>query len=297
MEVGSMSGLLPLIVIQGPTASGKTRLAIELAKRFNGEIICADSRTVYKYMDIGTAKPTPLERKIVPHWGLDIVEPGTRFTAADFKEYAVTKIQEIRAREHVPFLVGGTGLYIDGVVFNYTFGSNANDVLRKEFDTYSIEELQNYCIKNNIDIPENKNNKRYLIRAIEQKSEPLSVSSVPIDSSIIVGIATEKDNLRERIQQRTEQLFECNVVEESIKLGEMYGWDNEAMTGNIYRLVKSYLDDEQTLAEIKEKNTTLDWRLAKRQLTWMRRNPYIQWMPLDEAEHYLSNILVATHKS
>ena len=101
---------LPLVVIVGPTASGKTALAIKLAEQCGGEIICADSRTVYKEMDVGTAKPTAAEQHQVPHWGLDLVRPDQRFTAADFKLYAEQKIKEIRERGHIPFVVGGTGL-------------------------------------------------------------------------------------------------------------------------------------------------------------------------------------------
>ena len=125
-----MTEQLPLVVIVGPTASGKTGLAIELAEKYNGEIICADSRTIYRGMDIGTAKPTLKERQGVVHWGLDLVEPGEAFSAADFKAYADDKIANIRSREKVPFLVGGTGLYIDAVIFNYQFGTTADPVLR-----------------------------------------------------------------------------------------------------------------------------------------------------------------------
>ncbi len=297
MEADSVKGELPLIVIQGPTASGKTKLAIELAIAFKGEIISADSRTIYRYMDIGTAKPTLVERSLVPHWGLDIVDPGGRFSAADFHKYAMAKIKEIRGRGHIPFLVGGTGLYVDAVVFNYMFTSRADPEQRRLLEKYSVSELQVYCIRNNIEMPENRNNKRYLIRCIEQKNSPKPVKSAPLDTTIIVGIATGKDILRQRIAHRTEHIFESNVVDEAIRLGKIYGWDNEAMTGNIYRLVKLYLDKAATLAEIKERNTTLDWRLAKRQLTWMRRNSLITWMSLHDAKHYLSNILAATDKT
>ena len=107
---------LPLIVILGPTASGKTGYAINLAQRIDGEIVCADSRTVYRGMDVGTAKPTKCEQEMVPHWGLDLAEPNERFTLYDFQQYAYTKIAEIRGRQHVPMLVGGTGLYIDSVI-------------------------------------------------------------------------------------------------------------------------------------------------------------------------------------
>lgn len=281
----------PLVVIVGPTASGKTALAMTLAKRFGGEIICADSRTVYKYMDIGTAKPTSEERAIVPHWGLDLVEPGERFTAADFKRYAEQKITQIRTRDHVPFLVGGTGLYVDAILFDYQFGTQGDVSRRAELEGLTIEMLQEYCIKNNIELPENTKNKRYLVRAIEQHGVNKQRSNEPISTSIIVGIATERNVLRTRIERRSEQLFEHGVVEEAIKLGKKYGWHSEAMTGNIYPLVRQYLDGQLTMYEEQQKFVTLDWRLAKRQLTWLRRNQYIQWKSLDDAEHYLSDIL------
>ena len=289
--------IVPLIVITGPTASGKTSLAIELADRYGGEIICADSRTVYKGMDIGTAKPTAEEQARVPHWGLDLVEPNERFTAADFKRYASAKMEEIRERGKVPFLVGGTGLYIDGVIFDYQFGPKADEEVRAELERMSIDELREYCRNHNISLPENSWNKRYVVRAIEQKSINEKRKVEPISSSIIVGIATDRDALRTRIAHRAEQIFDDTVVEEAIKLGKKYGWDSEAMTGNIYPLIHSYLLGEATLKEIKDKFTTLDWRLAKRQMTWLKRNPYIEWLSVSDAEHYLSDILASVRKS
>jgi len=282
---------LPLIVIVGPTASGKTALAVDLAKKFNGEIICADSRTIYKGMNVGTAKPTPEERKGVPHWGLDLVEPGERFTAADFQQYAYNKIDEIRNRGRIPFLVGGTGLYIDGVIFDYAFNGRYSPKLRKELSQLSVEELNNYCIKNNIIQPENNRNKRYLIRAIERESTDQKRNNRPLSASIIVGIATEKDILQTRIRKRAEQLFDDGVVEEATILGEKYGWESEAMTGNIYSLVREYLDGNLTASELKEKFVIKDWQLAKRQLTWFRRNPFIKWGTLEVIIAYLVSVL------
>jgi tRNA dimethylallyltransferase len=277
----------PLVIIVGPTASGKTALAIEAARRFDGEIICADSRTVYKGMDIGTAKPTTQERAGVPHWGLDLVEPNESFTAADFKAYAESKIEEIRARGHTPFLVGGSGLYVDAVLFDYQFGSVADPALRRELEAMDLDELHEYCKNNSVLLPENSKNKRYVIRAIEQKSINVKRSKEPISNSIVVGIATDRDVLRQRIDKRAEQLFDDGVVEEATILGKKYGWSSEAMTGNIYPLVHAYLEGDLSFDEIKDKFTTLDWRLAKRQLTWLRRNPYIHWAELDEAKRYL----------
>lgn len=284
---------LPLIVIVGPTASGKSSVAMDLAKAFNGEIICADSRTIYKYMDIGTAKPSAKDQAEVPHWGLDLVEPGEVFTAADFKEYANKKIAEIRKRGHIPLLVGGSGLYVDGVIFDYTFAQAAPE-LRDQLEKLSLEELKNYCADNNIKLPENHQNRRYVIRAIERQNYHTTRLLEPIDNTIIVGIATERDTLRQRIQARSEQLFEHGMVEEAILLGKKYGWDSEAMTGNIYKLVKQYIDDQLTQDELKQKNAIVDWRLAKRQLTWFKRNPFIHWLPLNEVYKYVEHRLVDT---
>jgi len=291
MATGDLKNELPLVVIVGPTASGKTSLAIELAKKYDGEIICADSRTIYKGMDTGTAKPTPAERAAVPHWGLDLVEPGEPFSAAAFKDYALRKIEEIRERRRIPFLVGGSGLYVDSVVFDYQFSSPSDLVHRRELEALSLQELQKYCIENNISLPENSKNKRYVVRAIERQNTLLKRRTEPISKSIIVGIATDRDVLRQRIKDRAEQIFDDNVVEEATLLGEKYGWDNEAMTGNIYPLIRQYLSKEMTFDQMKEKFATADWRLAKRQLTWLRRNPYIQWFSLEEARAYLNRRL------
>lgn len=280
----------PLIVITGPTASGKTSLALDLAERFDGEIICADSRTVYKEMDIATAKPSASERARVPHWGLDLVEPGERFTVADFKAYADEKITDIRNRGKVPFLVGGTGLYVDAVVFNYKFGETDLN-LRAELENMSIEQLQERCVDDNIKVPLNNKNRRHLVRAIERGSEYSQGSDELLDNTIVVGISTDRDELRERISKRTEQLFADGMVNEAIMLGKKYGWGSQAMTSNAYPLIKQHIDgaiDERTLHE---KYRTVDWRLAKRQLTFMKRNKHIKWLSLKDAKNYLTIIL------
>lgn len=281
----------PLIVIVGPTASGKTALAIELAERFKGEIICADSRTVYKGMNIGTAKPNKEERQRVPHWGIDLVEPGEYFSAAFFKEYANNKIQEIRSRGSVPFLVGGTGLYIDAILFDYEFGGVADPILRAQLEKWPVEELYKYCYYNNIELPQNYLNKRYVIRAIEQNSINTKRQQAPLNASIIVGITTPRDELRKRIQLRSEQLFQQGVVEEAIVLGKKYGWENEAMKGNIYPLIHKYVKGEFSLEEVKERFAIADWRLAKRQMTWLKRNPFIWWGSLTEVRSHLLAVL------
>jgi tRNA dimethylallyltransferase len=287
---------LPLVVIVGPTASGKSATAMSIAKEFGGEIICADSRTVYKNMDVGTAKPSQQDQAEVPHWGLDLVEPGEVFTAADFKKYALKKIHEVRNRGHVPLLVGGTGLYVDGVIFDYEFGDPQPE-LRKKLEGLSIDALKQYCTNNNIKLPENDQNRRYVIRAIEQKNINNKRLSAPIANTLIVGITTNRDELRARIAKRSEQLFENGMVEEAKMLGEKYGWNSEAMTGNIYPLVKQFLDGELTEDELKQKFKTADWRLAKRQITYLKRNQFIHWKSLDDAYLFIKKQLMLPTKS
>jgi tRNA dimethylallyltransferase len=283
----------PLIVIVGPTASGKSALAMKLAEQFGGEIICADSRTVYKGMDIGTAKPSAEDQARVPHHGLDLVEPGERFSAVDFKNYATETIADIRARGKIPFLVGGTGLYVDAVIFDYQFGQ-ADPELREKLEALSLKELHQYCKDNNVKLPENEKNRRYVIREIERKNDSGARLQEPQQNTIIVGITTNEDILRKRIQERSEHLFESGVVEEARALGDKYGWENEAMTGNIYRIIRDLLDEEITQDEAERLNEIADWQLTRRQLSWLRRNPFIKWLELDYAEKYLVRKLAET---
>lgn len=275
----------PLVVIIGPTASGKSAAAIKLAQKLGGELICADSRTIYKCMDIGTAKPSAEDRALVPHWGLDLVEPGTRFTAADFKDYATAKIAEVRSRGNVPIIVGGTGLYVDAVIFDYQFGyepKDSNSPQRSELELMTTEDLKRYCIDNNIPLPENANNKRHLVRQIERGGVNSNRKTSPISNTIIVGITTENDVLKQRIYKRAEQFVEDGIVEEAQKLAQKYGWESEAMTGNAYPIVKQYLDGSVTKDEMSVKFAAADWKLVKRQRTWFKRNPYIKWVNLED---------------
>lgn len=289
--------MAPLIVVVGPTASGKSAVSLELAERYNGEIICADSRTIFTHMDIGTAKPSKADQARVPHWGLDLIEPGVVFTAANFKKYAEEKIADIRARGKVPFLVGGSGLYVDAVIFDYQFGPTADPRWRAELESMSLSELHKYCIENNVILPENDQNKRYVIRAIEQKNINRERLTQPIDNTIIVGITTEKSELHARIAQRAEQLFDDGMIEEATELGQKYGWESEAMTGNIYRLVYRYLNGELNKAELKDRFIISDRQLAKRQLTWLKRNQYIHWLSRDDAHTYIAQHLASVNNS
>ena len=282
---------LPLIVIIGPTASGKTSLAIRLAKKYRGEIICADSRTVYRGMNIGTAKPSLEEQQGVSHWGLDLVDPGDSFSVSQFKDYARQKIKEIRSRGNIPFLVGGTGLYIDSVIFDFQFGAKYSKEKRANLQEMTISELQQYCVNHDVSLPENSKNKRYLIRAIERAGKKSSGLEVPLSNTIVVGITTGKQLLRQRITDRAKKMFKDGVVEETIELANNSGWCNEAMTGNVYpiikKLIEKEIDEDQAIREF----IVSDVNLVKRQLTWFRRNPFIEWGDIHSCEQYLSRVL------
>lgn len=286
----------PLIVIVGPTASGKTSLAINLAEIYGGEIICADSRTVYKDMDIGTAKPSYEDCQRVPHWGIDLVYPYEYFSAAEFKQYSLKKIEDIRSRNKIPFLVGGTGLYIDAIVFDYKFGNKSDVKKRTLLEKLTIEELWEYCSKNNIELPDNYNNKRYVIRCIEQGGINNSRKVEINNNIIVVGISTYRDNLRKRIKDRIEQFFDNNVVEEARILGKIYGWDNRAMSGNIYPILHKYIDNKINIEEAKAEIFYRDWHLAKRQMTWFRRNKNIEWLELNQVPSYIYSRMASLSK-
>lgn len=266
----------PLVVIVGPTASGKSELAIKAAKKFNGEIICADSRTIYKGMDIGTAKPSRQDRAQVKHHLLDIVYPNQAFTVADFKRLALLAINDISARGKLPIMVGGSGLYVDSVLFDYRFGEPGDTALRNELSQKTVQELQAICRHNNIEMPDNYLNKRYLVRAIElggliQQKRKLR------PNTLVVGITTDKETLKSRIESRAQQMVKDGVVTEVAKIGGKYGWDSEAMKSNIYRVFKAVVEGELTVEQGIEAFIQSDTRLVKKQNTWFKRNPEIAW--------------------
>jgi tRNA dimethylallyltransferase len=281
--------MAPLVVITGPTASGKTGLALALAEQYGGEIICADSRTIYAGMDIGTAKPTTAERARVPHHGLDVVQPGERFTAKDFQALARQAIDDIRARGKVPFLVGGTGLYIDAVVLDFKWPQQQHDPA--DFTEYPIEKLQSMIKTQRIPMPTNERNRLHLINALVRGGEAGHARDSPLENTIVVAIATDKLVLDERITTRAHEMFEQGVIEEAARLGERYGWDTIAMSSNIYPIIRRLLAGEISRQQAIEHFITRDRQLAKRQLTWLRRHDYVQWLSLADAKSYIETTL------
>jgi tRNA dimethylallyltransferase len=280
-----------MFAIVGQTASGKTDLAIKLARKFGGEIICADSRTVYRDMNIGTAKPSSVEQKNVPHWGLDLVNPGEQWTLFNFQQYAKQKIEEIRVRGKIPFLVGGSGLYVDSILFDYDLGKQSDQELRDELNKMDETDLIKLLKKRRIELPNNFHNKQYLIRAVEQNGINRRRRITIIKNAYVVGISTTKSELDERILRRAKQMVDGSLINETKNLFKKYG-DLEIFHRNAYGEAKKYLDGEiKTKAELIEKIALADRHLAKKQMTWFKRNKQIVWLTADEIENYSGNIL------
>jgi tRNA dimethylallyltransferase len=285
----------PLVVIVGPTSSGKSDLALRIAREHNGEIICADSRTVYKGMDIGTAKPSKEEQSEIRHHLLDVVEPDQPFSAARFKQLANQAIEDISRRGKLPIMVGGTGLYVDAVIFDYQFGEQADSSERERLQQLSVPELQRICSDKNIEMPFNAANKRHLIRAIELGGLPKR-TTVLRSHTIVVGISTEKIILEKRITSRVHAMIAAGILHETKELGERYGWQTEAMTGNIYRVFHEVLQGTLSEEEAIEVVSRSDLRLAKRQMTWFRRNPHIIWGDSAELEGRINSFLAVVKR-
>lgn len=255
--------MIPVIV--GPTGSGKTGISIAIAKEIDGEIISADSRTIYIGMDVGTAKPSVEERCGVKHWGFDLVEPGERFTVADWKKYAEEKIKDIRERRKVPMVVGGTGLYVDALIYDYRF----------EVDGKGYDRNRGECIKNL--------NGR--VGSLAQND----IDNYPDRQEMcagycIFGIRWEPEDLKKRLYKRAEQMFGDELYDETKQLAKKYGWDNQAMKSDVYQFAWRYLQGEITLDEAIRLSAIDDWHLAKRQLTWFKRNEKIRWLPLEKVK-------------
>lgn len=313
-----MSTLPPLIVILGPTASGKTDLAIKLAKKISAdglvsgwksaEIVCADSRTVYRRMDIGTAKPLPKIKgqgsKVpgragksgyiiqgVPHYIIDIVKPDEEFTVAQFKNLALKIIHDIHQRGKLPFLVGGTGLYISAIVDNLEIPAVPPDKkLRKKLEQqikkYGLPYLYQKLIKLDPEAKQfvSEDNPRRVIRALEvclktkKKFSLLRQQGEPLFRVLQAGVKISRPELYQKINQRTDQMIKAGLVEEVKGLGEKYSFNLPAMSGIGYRQIGLYLKNKISLNEAVELIKKDTRHYAKRQMTWFRRDKRIRWL-------------------
>lgn len=274
-----------LLIICGPTATGKTDLAFLLSKRFNGELVCADSRQVYKGMDIGTGKDFILGEKI---WLYDIVDPDEDFSASDYCQKAWIVINDIWERKKLPIIVGGTGFYIKAIVDGIdTFGIPENRKLRKNLENKDVFYLQNKLKEinpvrlskmNNSD----RNNPRRLIRAIEIaiNKEQLTnnkKNSISFDY-LMIGLTADKEILYKKIDERVEKRVKQGIIEEIQKLRKKgYSWDLPAMSALGYRQWQGYFEGKETKEKAIEKWKNAEHQYAKKQFVWFKKDKRIIW--------------------
>ena len=267
----------PLVAIVGQTASGKSALALQVAQQVGGEIISADSWTVRRELDIGTAKPSSEEQSLVPHHLLDIVSPCDDFTAVEFQRRCYEAIEDIQSRGNIPILVGGTGLYIDSVLYEYSFSPKKPAELRSTYNAMSIEQLLNEAKHRALDTSQiDIRNKRRIIRLLETDGHVPSKQPLRANTCLI-GLKTERSSLHERIEKRVDDMLSKGLEAEVKRLSELYGWDCEGLKGIGYIEWKDYFVGDQSLEQTRQRIIQATNQLAKRQQTWFKRNKDIIW--------------------
>lgn len=240
-----MESLEPIVAIVGQTGSGKSAMAMKLAQKLGGEIVCADSRTIYRELDIGSAKPSLEDQKKVPHHCLDLVDPSQSFNVADFKQAAEASIEDIRTRSKLPILVGGSGLYIDSVLYDFKFAG--------------------------ADAPRDEQNPRHVNGDVPRLRKDLP------PGVIILGLEIDSEELKFRLVERVEQMISAGMADEVRELYRKYP-GSKALLAPGYLAFKDYLSGSISIAEAKELFVRNDMKLAKRQRTWFKRNKNIHWI-------------------
>ena len=297
-----------VIVICGPTASGKTALSIELAKRINGEIISADSMQIYKDMDIGTAKPTAEEMGDIKHYLIDCISPDVRYSVADFKKDAINAIEEIVSKGKRPIVVGGTGLYVDSLIYGIDYNEvktdlNYRDYLEKVIEEKGLDHLYNKACE--ID-PEamnkiSKNDKKRICRVLEiYKSTGKTKTQLEIESRQkeskyefdVFAINMERSVLYERINKRVDIMINNGLIDEVKNLIGKYDEIPTAMQGLGYKEVVQYFDGIYSKEEMIDKIKMESRRYAKRQITWFKRNKSIHWLDATNGINKNINIIL-----
>lgn len=287
---------LPLVVIVGPTATGKTDVSIEVAKRVKGEIISADSMLIYRHMDIGTAKPTLAERQGIPHYMIDIIDPDQEYSVALYQKNVEHLITEIHGRGHLPILVGGTGLYVRSVIDHYNFIPDIVDNDFRQKLEQEAAELGADVLHRRLAAVDPKSagklhphDLRRVIRALEvyhQTGRPISdyhdLSGQPPKFHLLMfGLIRAREALYRRIEARVDQMMAAGLVEEVAGLRQKYGNMATAMQGLGYKEVAAYLAGTVSLTEAVELLKRNTRRFAKRQLTWFRPDQRIKWINLE----------------
>lgn len=285
----------PLLVICGPTAVGKSAAAVALARRIGGEIIAADSRTIYRQMDVGTAKPSPQQRALVPHHLLDVADPDEIVTVAAYRKMALAAIAEVRGRGGVPLLVGGTGLYIRAVVDGFSIPQTPPDWKLRERLEHMEERTPGalHARLMKVDPPAaariHPRNVRRLVRALEvyeHTGRPISSlqrRGDPVGSTLQIGLAMDREHLYRRIDARVDEQIAAGLIGEVERL-HARGYDRTlpALQGLGYKEIIESLDGTVTLDEAVRRLKRNTRRYAKRQYTWFRRDTRIRWVDVND---------------
>jgi len=287
-----------LVAIVGPTATGKTELSLELAEQFHGEIISGDSMQVYRGMDIGTAKAAPHELARVPHHLIDIIYPAEEYSVALFQQSATRLITEINQRGRLPFLVGGTGLYIESVTHRFQFSQSAQDPelrdrLQRIAETEGVESLHARLAAVDPITAErlHPNDVKRVIRALEiyentgckMSDYQIRAEQSPYDL-VMIGLTMERKILYQRINERVDRMIEAGLVEEVRRLLDQgYSPSLTSMQGLGYKELIPYLYGEITLEKAIQDIKKRTRHFAKRQLSWFRRMKEIQWFDVTDS--------------
>ena len=275
--------MLPrMVVLAGTNASGKSALGVKLASRFQGEIISADSRQVYRKMDLGSGKITAAEMNGVPHHLLDVVNPGQFFSMADFQRLAYEAADQILRRGHVPFLVGGTGLYIDAVADGYLLSDRAPDhSLREQLETLDTPALYRMLKKQLPSADIDPRNRHRVMRALERLAQDdyRPAGKCPRFEVLKLGVTWPREKLLERIDERLDRRLDQGMADEVRALLDQ-GISKEFLVklGLEYKYLTWYLTGEMGYEQMKEELAKAIKRFAKRQMTWFRRDPRIHWL-------------------
>jgi tRNA dimethylallyltransferase len=268
----------PLIVIVGETGSGKSELAINLAKKFEGEIVNADSLNFRKGMNIGTAKPSAADRQLITHHLIDIITPDAHFNAADFQQAAKQIIDDIHERHKLPVLVGGSGLYVDSLIYNYSFLDASSDNYRQQLNEKPLEDLIEMAQTKNISLnDEDLTNKRRIIRRIETLGRLPSKQTLR-PNTLILGLRIDRALLRQRLLRRLDLMIDQGLEAEVLGLSKRYGWPTEALRAIGYREWQDYFNNQITINEVKCQILKDSLALAKKQRTWFNRSKDINWL-------------------
>ena len=288
-----------IMVLFGPTAVGKTEISLGVAKSLGGEILSADSMQIYQWMDIGSAKPTPEEQLVVPHHLVDEIDPRYPFSVADYQKKAKEAIENMFSRGKLPIVSGGTGLYINSLIYDMDFGKNQGDSdFRKKMEKFALEkgneELHGMLMEKDPKAGRqiHPNNVKKVIRALERwetegEIKPFRDNLRPTKDYkvLMIGLKRNRDQLYQRIEKRVDGFIQAGLVEEVEKLlGRGLSPQDVSMKGIGYKEIIPFLEGKVSLEEAKEEIKKNTRNLAKRQMTWFRSYSDVKWFDLSEVD-------------